>query len=201
MPKRNVVIDGAIGAGKSSVLTSMSPAYIVHPEPLEQWTLLKKAYEEPQRYTFGLQVQVLFTMEHRGTLMQQKGNPFQLVERDAFAATHVFSFLAHESGNMCQEEYDFIVKMGETHMKNTWRPIRILLDVDEETSISRIETRGRSAESSLQHEYARRVVRRYKELKDVGGHFDHVVDGTRPHEEVVREISCILDTEYAELLV
>ena len=197
---RYIVIDGPIGAGKSSVLSSLSSSYTVHPEPLEQWTLLKKAYEEPERFSFGLQVQVLWTMEHRKTYKMTAQRPFQLVERDAFAATHVFSYLAYESGNMCQEEHDFIVKMGDTQLKTSCRPIRILLDIDEETSISRIETRGRSAESSLQHEYARRVVRRYKALKDSGEHFDHVVDGTRSHEDVVREISRILDEEYGELL-
>lgn len=66
-----IVIDGCIGAGKSTVLTKLKSEYNVKQEPQEKWTHLKDAYDRqdfsPEK-VFLIQDQIIDTLVKRDIL-------------------------------------------------------------------------------------------------------------------------------------
>ena len=92
-----VTIDGLIGAGKSTLLKCLKDGrYKVTPEPVQEWSLLPKYYEDNERWCFTFQVQILLSMAKAYT-----GGG--IMERSPVSAL-AFIMLNKELGNLTEEE-------------------------------------------------------------------------------------------------
>ena len=109
-----VVIEGNIGAGKSTVLRALlALGYEVHPEPLEEWAeLLKKYHEAPAQNGYAFQSLVLDHYERLQDLF--KGG---IIERSPSAA-RVFIQVMRQLGYLTAEQIQDLTR----RIDGMWRP-------------------------------------------------------------------------------
>lgn len=92
-----IVIDGTIGAGKSTVLTKLKSEYNVKHEPQEKWTHLKDAYARqdfsPEK-VYLIQDQIINTLVTRDIL----DNSDKIIER-SIESSLIFTKTYSEWGN------------------------------------------------------------------------------------------------------
>jgi deoxyadenosine/deoxycytidine kinase len=74
-------------------------------EPVESWTLLPSFYQDPGRYGFALQCQILAsyaTMGADGTLISERGPD---------ASLHVFARMLHTSGEITDHNFETLQRV------------------------------------------------------------------------------------------
>ena len=108
IPKKVFIVEGNIGAGKSTLIEKIgkiTPNSMVLAEPVNEWKniengdLLQLFYSNPQRwaYTFELESMVSKVRALGKALISEKTNIF--MERSLFS-DQVFQKINHENGNI-----------------------------------------------------------------------------------------------------
>lgn len=182
-----VAIEGNIGSGKSSVLTLLEQRGVrVFQEPVADWTeLLDLFYMSPREHAFALSMQVL--MSFRASVECAHC----VVERSPLACRYVFGQMAYNEGLMSQAEWDVF---KEYHDLLGWEPCAVIfIDVPADECMKRIRLRARECEARLDLEYVKRVEFQYATLQRYLDVPFVRVDGTRPAEDVVRDVCRELD--------
>jgi deoxyadenosine/deoxycytidine kinase len=154
-----VSVDGAIGAGKSTLVRQLSEFYRVFEEPIEAWTLLEDFAKDPKNHAYGLQIEILISYYK----LKKKIDPddqLVIMERSPWSSDRVFFDMYIDCPLKRQtynEMFDFY----------GYEPDLILfLDVDEETSWQRVQQRGRPQESGYTEKHVKNVVKKYKSVMD-----------------------------------
>ena len=95
----NIVLEGNIAAGKSTLIELLRPhgdVITVMEEPVAEWecvnghNLLKMFYEEPSKYAFNLQVFISATMIHMAS--KDCSTKFKLIERSMYRLVNYLIF-------------------------------------------------------------------------------------------------------------
>ena len=167
-----VVVGGAIGAGKSTVLGILKAFYGVHEEPVHEFTLLEDFCDCPDRYAFALQVQIMLALAKLEDAIPAHG--VQLQERDLDDALRVFSVAGHAAGTITDIEFNVLHELWR-RIRPPTQKMRVLLKVDADVACARVRARARAQESGLDEEWVRRVVARYDEME---GEYDLVIETT-----------------------
>lgn len=169
---RQFTVSGAIGAGKSTALAILGERYPhinVVQEAVDEWSLLKRAAEDPVRWSFAAQVQILVSLIARD-------NPREgivVCERDPSDCL-MFTQLAIDRGWVERKNFSTFNKL----LASARPPVAdasILLRVDADTSMARIRSRGRESEAGMDPEHARAVVEAYAR-REAAGEYDLVID-------------------------
>ena len=90
-----ITIEGNLASGKSTLVMRLQewsriPTFL---EPVDKWTLLCKFYEDPKRWSFTFNTEVLISMS------KWKHNDYQSIyERSPLSCRHVFTQLHVDSG-------------------------------------------------------------------------------------------------------
>lgn len=182
-----IAIEGNIGCGKSSILTRLVkelrvPVFL---EPVDEWSQwLTAFYTNPSRWGMQFNTHVLLTFN------RWKNNDFfSIYERSPVSNRHIFAQLQYEAGHM----NDLELAMFQTlYDKLGWAPDVILyLRTDPTVAYSRMNTRGRTCESSVSLDYLEKVHQKYEAI---GNHHRnvHVVDANRSHDEVYADIAALI---------
>ena len=183
-----VCIEGNIGCGKTSLLTRLAAAgYAVAPEPVEAWgTLLCDFYRDPREWGFVFNTRVLLDFT------RVSDEKVVVVERSPGACRHVFGQLLYNDGHLTPRAWDLFKGLSDDL---GWDPVvHIYVHVPPEVCMARIAARGRDAEGGggVTLEYLARIEFQYENMMRFSKIPVVRVDGTRPPEEVYKEVEALL---------
>lgn len=157
----NVVIEGNIGAGKSTLIESLSKNDLIEvfPEPLEQWqnlngcNLFELFYKDAQRYTIPFQFYAILTILK--SQLSKTNRPIRLFERSIDSSKDCFTKAMHMNGTIEKPMFDVLsawYTFIDEHFPS--KPdLIIYLATTPQQLYSRIQQRGRSEERVISLDY------------------------------------------------
>jgi deoxyadenosine/deoxycytidine kinase len=165
MPAHNfIVIEGNIGAGKTSLATMyakhLSARLIL--EEFTENTFLPKFYENPERYAFP--VELSFLSERFSQLKKE------LITPDLFSPLVVADYFISKCqifarNNLQKDEYDLFLKMYEIVEAGIPRPdLLVYLYLPVYQLQENIRKRGRSYEQQISDDYLANIQKQYLEF-------------------------------------
>lgn len=195
-----VVIEGNIGAGKTSLVNLLSKKHDARSvlEGFSENPFLPKFYENPERYAFAVEMSFLSDRYHQlnNELLQQS-----LFNQNTFSDYSLSKSLIFARSNLEKEEFDLFQKMYQVMMSNLPQPdLFVYLHRDVSELQKNIHKRGREYELNISDEYLAKIQESYfqflkqQNLKmliiDVNG-IDFVADNS-----VLNEVSKLINQPY-----
>lgn len=156
-----LVIEGNIGAGKTSLATRIAEetnSKLIL-EQFEENPFLPKFYKEPDRYAFPVELTFL-----ADRYMQLKT---QIANRDLFQTKTVSDYyfvksLIFSRKTLKDDEYSLYKRLFEIIQQQLSKPdIYVFLHVNTDRLLENIRARGRSYESDISREYLEEIQRSY----------------------------------------
>ena len=183
-------IEGNIGAGKSTFLTSVSKFLPVQPilEPCHAWqdvagtgNLLQAFYEDGKRWAYTFQSYAFITriLEQEKNALKYRGVT-QLFERSVYSDRYCFAKNAHELGLMTPLEWGLYREWFEwlVQSRSTMPAGFIYLRTDPKICFERLTSRGRSEESTVSLDYLELLHNKHEEWlihkRDVASYIHHI---------------------------
>jgi deoxyadenosine/deoxycytidine kinase len=164
------VIEGNIGAGKSTLLNALKathPHIIIVQEPVDDWfkivdpvsnkSLFELFYEDPKKYGYLFQTNVLMSRFKRCLHMLDTATEDSIVvcERSIMTDKHIFVAAAFEMNTFNHMEYqvfnqlyDLFIKISKFHVDGI-----VYLQCDPSVAYSRILNRNRCGEQTIPMHY------------------------------------------------
>jgi len=164
-------VEGPIGSGKTTLAEVLSRELGLRliQEPVESNPYLALFYQDPKRWAFPMQVELL----HRRFAMQkiasyeatgEGGYPGAVLDR-GLPGDRVFARLHMLEGNMDELEWQTYERAYDVMACSLVPPsLMIYLDVEPEVALHRVQTRARDAESGMRLEYLEKLQRGYLDL-------------------------------------
>lgn len=156
-----ISVDGSIGAGKSSVIASLTKDGVdTHVEPVEDWgELLKLMYDDPVRWSTAFNINALLSFAE---MMPGQNKTYSVYERSPLSCMHIFSALQRDLGYMTAAETKLVER---TFKQVAWVPDAIIyLRTTPDVAFVRMQSRGRAAEAELKLQYITDVHNKYDEF-------------------------------------
>jgi len=178
-----IVIDGLIGAGKSTqvdILSKITGKSVIK-EPIADWPL-ELFYKDPSRWGFMMQVAVLNSYVN----MKESSGIF---ERCPQSTHDIFWQNLVESKVVTAEENKIFEKLYKYH---SWNPdVIIFIDKSPEKCHEHIQSRDQAGDTAVSLDYLKKLdilyTKHFKNNDKI-----HVVDGNQTIEEVTRDILKII---------
>jgi deoxyguanosine kinase len=157
---RHVVVEGPIGAGKTSLarrLAALSDAHLLLEQPQAN-PFLERFYRDPARY--ALQTQLVF-------LFQRVQQLAELAQLDLFRGAVIGDFLLQKDAlfaelTLAEDELKLYRQIHAHLAPQAPEPdLVIVLQARPETLIERVARRGMPAEAGIQESYLRALIERY----------------------------------------
>lgn len=184
-----VVIEGNIGAGKSTVINALAKAFphaTIRPEPVDAWAEeLALFYKDPSTWALPFSLRVLLSHHANASLP----GDLSIVERCPLSCRHVFTQLLFNDGAMPQHHWDLF---REYYDVIGWEPgaedVILYIDTPVDKCLQRIDQRRREGEDrGVDVHYLRRIEFQYTNvLKFSAARVVHI-DGTRAPETVAAD--------------
>lgn len=159
-----IVIEGNIGAGKTSLVNMISKEYNAR-MILEQFTdnpFLPKFYNDPERYSFPLELS--FLADRYRQLKSQLG------EQDLFSSFTISDYyfmksLIFAKSTLADDEYKLYRQIFHIIYKSLPKPgLYVYLHIDIDKLLTNIAKRGREYEKSITPEYLKKIQNGYFEF-------------------------------------
>lgn len=197
----NIVIDGNIGSGKSTVLNllkSKNKLNVIN-EDLVSWKpYLEQFYGDMDKNSLSFQMKVLLHhLEVYKNISWEGGN--HILERSPLSCIHVFGESLKKEGKLSDLDIQLMIDYNKAF---GWYPdILIYIKTDPEVSFQRIKERGRNGETvplnylkDIHHIYDNLYLNEDR-LRSLGINTKIiVVDGNAEKENVYKEIMEIIET-------
>ncbi len=161
----NVVIDGNIGCGKSTVLEALKNAnnnlFKVVSEDIESWKpYLEQFYQNMDKYALSFQMKVL--LHHINNKFNNKYEDLNILERSPLSCIHIFGQNLLNSNIISNLDMQL---MKDYNNQFGWIPnIIIYIKTDPEICQSRINVRHRNGEDGIPLEYLKSIDKLYNEM-------------------------------------
>lgn len=156
-----LVIEGNIGAGKTSLATRLaeeSNAKLI----LEQFAenpFLPKFYKEPERYAFPVELTFL---ADRYAQLKNEINPRDLFQTKTISDYYFVKSLIFSRKTLKDDEYSLYKKLFEIIQQQLTKPdIYVYLHLSTERLLENIKARGRSYESDITSAYLEEIQKSY----------------------------------------
>jgi len=163
------IVEGNIGAGKSTFLTLVQqalPHISIAQEPVNNWqqqvagnSLLQQFYEDPHRWAYTLETYTMTCRVLDHLREQQTTTCIKLMERSIYSGHYCFAKNGYHSGVLSELEwvvykkwFDFLIPGKCSKPKGF-----IYLQTDPIIAHQRMLKRSRSAESSVSFEYLQQI--------------------------------------------
>ncbi len=158
-----IVIEGAIGVGKTSLVLQLSDKFNAkhNLEVVEENPFLLKFYNDIERYAFQTQIYFLLSRYRQQIELAQLDLFNQLIFSDyLFAKDRIFAHL-----NLSGSELSMYEKLYEIMSKNIPKPdLIIYLQASTELLMKRIALRDRPFERKMSYEYIMRLNSTYEDF-------------------------------------
>jgi len=164
-------IEGGIGAGKTSLTAKMAEALNLRAimEPVADNPYLGRFYEDPKRWAFPMQIELL----HRRFAMQKLA-AFEATSAGGYSGAildrglpgdRVFCRLHMLEGNMDQIEWDTYERAYDIMTCSLIPPsLLIFLDCEPEVAMERVKKRARNEEVGVSLDYLQKLRKGYLDL-------------------------------------
>jgi deoxyadenosine/deoxycytidine kinase len=166
---RYVVVEGAIGAGKTSLAKMLAERFQAKLvlEEVEENPFLKDFYKDRKRFAFQTQMHFLFSRyQQQRTLRQMELFSERLVADYLFPKDRIFASL-----NLSDRELALYEKMVGWLELDVMKPdVVVYLQATPEVLLERINRRGRPFERDMERDYIRQLNEAYNHF------FFHYVD-------------------------
>ena len=163
-----IAVEGLIGQGKTTLCTNLHRECGMEflSEPLDSNPFLTPYYENPTRWAFAMQTNLLcerFAMFQHAQWLSHRGKDV-CIDR-SFYGDYAFAVVQVEDGYMTPDEFEAYRKMHELHQRYLLFPDLIIrLDCSIETTMQRIRSRGRECENGIPESYIRHLSSAYDKL-------------------------------------
>ena len=173
MFKKNIIIEGNIGTGKTTLgrkLSELYPDSEFIPEPVDKWislrndtdnkNILENFYVDKNRWSYSFQTYAFLT---RGKLILEKQTKnIRFLERSILTDRNVFAKALYESGDMTNLEWKMYNEWSswlyDDIANRIGKPAGIIyIRCDPQVSFDRVKLRSRSEESSIPLEYLEKI--------------------------------------------
>lgn len=167
-PKQYLIIEGNIGAGKSTFLKIISNYLAIEPifEPHQKWqrvgseNLLEAFYKDTKRWAYTFQTYAFVTRVLAAQKMEKESNEDVLVlERSVYSDRYCFAKNCYEMGVMNALEWELYQEWFAWLVENyTKKPDGfVYLQTDPSICYERLQRRKRSEESAVPLDYLNRL--------------------------------------------
>lgn len=154
-----IVVEGNIGAGKSTVLSHIeTQGFKVFYENVDSWRpYLELFYAQPERWSFALQMAILHDMAQQkkeADKLNPEDHPYVFFERSPLS-NMLFARMARMLGNMTDLELHTYELFYE---ELCWKPeFTVLIDTPVITCLERVQKRQRPGEAKIDLDYLQSV--------------------------------------------
>lgn len=193
-----VSILGLIGAGKSTLVENLAckSNFIPFREPVESNPFLELYYQDPKRWSYAMQVNLLFERykQSQEAFLRSISGEDTVIDSSIYSDA-AFALVQRQSNYFTDKEYLSYLNMHKVIASQTAYPdITIWLELSPEATLERIRKRSRECESSIPIKYLSDLYEAYKVILDkVDGHTEIVrVDARKSAEDVYKEVSNII---------
>ena len=178
-----IVIDGTIGAGKTTQLNMLADkGFTVHREPIHEWPL-DEFYKDPSRWAFYF---------HMVILLGQKPTFSGIHERSILSSRWVFWNLLLKKGLVTEMEDKTYLKFFE---KFKWIPDKyIFLMKTPQKAYEHIQARGQAGDKGVTLEYLKELDDEYTKFISIVSKLCkvYVIDAEQEPEKIHQEILRII---------
>lgn len=194
-----VVIDGIIGAGKSTIIQELAKSYPVIKEPVSGWIdsgLLSKFYEDKSRWGYLFQANAFYDRVQAFKAMFSNSKSQIFISERSMSSDQIFMDLLHEDKYVTDLEYSIYQKWCSLwpQLLPSFDIMYVYLDTNEDISSERIHKRGRPGENVPQ-DYLHRLKEKHDQFFL---HTRHVrIDGSKDVMSNVQEIQSHIKTHVA----
>lgn len=164
-------IEGIIGAGKTTISKELAKRLNLRPmlEPVQSNPYLAMYYEEPQRWAFPMQIELLFRRFALQKLaayeVTSESNFFGAILDRGLPGDRVFARLHMLEGNISDLEWQTYQRAYDIMTLSLFPPsLLIYLDVDPKVALERLKERDRKEEVGIPLSYLEKVHRGYLDL-------------------------------------
>lgn len=166
--KKYIVIEGNIGAGKTSLVKKMADQYNASPifEQFKDNPFLPKFYKNPEKYAF--QLEVSFLMERYQQLNKELLN-YRLYHEFTIADYYFTKSLVFARETLKNEEFKLYRQIFSLVYKEIIKPdLYVFLYSSSDRLLKNIQKRNRSYEQNIAPEYLTKISNSYMDyLKQV----------------------------------
>ena len=198
-----VIIDGVVGAGKTTLAEKISskidiPIYYELQSDVTM-NMLEDFYKDKNRRSFALQIHFLnerFKMVK--DIAKQGGG---ILDRSIFG-DKIFASMLNEDGYMNDLEFYTYSTLLDNMLEHVEKPkLLVYIDCDLDTAMDRIKVRGRDMEQSVDAQYWGRLNDKYNAWYDTYDQSKKIsIDATSYHPDNEVEIQNIVDRIKGELM-
>lgn len=178
-PFKYLVIEGNIGAGKTSLAHLLSQENEVNLilERFKDNPFLAKFYKDPKRYAFSLEMS--FLVDRYQQLLEDI-TQLNLFSDGIIADYDLYKSLIFSKINLSQEEYNLYKKIFQVMYKEIPQPdLLVFLYQTPDTLLQNIKKRGRAYEQEIEKEYLIKIEKGYQDhLKTRGDGPLKIIDTT-----------------------
>ncbi len=169
------ILEGNIGAGKSTFLTMLAKHLTdvtVALEPMHNWqnkiygqSLLANFYQDPKRWAYTLEI-LAMVCRVREHIEEQENPTIKITERSIYSGHYCFAQNDYESGFMTDVEWKAYNEWFKFLIPGKCKPPKgfIYLYADPETSYARIKKRNRLAEKQISLGYLKQIHAKHEEF-------------------------------------
>ncbi len=156
-----IAIEGAIGAGKTTLASKMAKHYNADLllEAFDDNTFLPKFYENPERFAFPLEMSFL---AERFQQIKQRNLNLDLFGMKTVADYSLTKSLIFASANLAPDEYKLFRELYDIMFQTVPKPdLLVYLYLPVEKLLANITKRGRAYEMNISNEYLAKVQEQY----------------------------------------
>ena len=194
-----VIVDGIISSGKSTILKELkNKGFKIEQQRVEDWKHLTSFYENPLKYAYQLQLEVLSSYNDIYSMYKDNyGNDIIFCESYAFACLNSFQKLLLEKGNLTSNQ---ILDLKKSII--AFKPsLYIWLNVDVDTCMKRIKIRSRPGEENIKREYLEDLKEKYEEFMKNCDFPVISVNNNREHTYALDEILNFIESKSKKYLL
>tara|TARA_B110000977_G_scaffold147510_1_gene186963 strand:- start:2807 stop:3349 length:543 start_codon:yes stop_codon:yes gene_type:complete len=175
-----IVIDGNIGAGKTTQITKLQQlGFCVQKEPIHLWPL-ELFYSDPERWGFLFQMVILKTLVPRT-------QETCIYERCPLSSLKVFWEILKKHPDEDKTYREFYKDYG-------WSPdVYIYIATPTDVCYERIQSRSQNGDSGVSSEYLKTLDNKYSEMYHSMECPKYMIDGTQSSEIIHKNIINIIN--------
>jgi len=164
-------VDGNIASGKSTLVNQLGEAlgYRVFQEPVADEERLSLFYQDPKRWAFSFQIEMLrkrWAIQELAMLECRVGNIDGCILDRGMPGDHVFAYLHYVTGNISRLEWEtYNALFAEFMSVPQLQPsILVYLDAKPAAALERLKKRSRPGEELVPIEYLEKLASAYEVL-------------------------------------